>query len=270
MARTGARRMADIDPDTLRALNSGRLASANLIEWLAMDFGTLLPAVTEDIGLPIAPQRLAQFRADVAGQKALQRSRLAGELLNEVTPADQDAWHTVEALLAHPSDAAREWAAQMIGLRHGLPLDERLERLRPLADDAHHGVREMAWIVFRPHLANYLDTGLGLLARWAISEHANVRRFASEVSRPIGVWCAHLAALKTAPERALDVLRPLFSDDSKYVQTSVGNWLNDASKSRPDWVMNLTAAWLTESDTAATQWIVKHARRTLRKQGLCA
>ncbi len=47
---------------------------------------------------------------------------------------------------------------------------------------------------------------------------------------------------------------------------SVANWLNDASKSQPDWVRDVCARWLRESPAKETAWIANHATRTLRKQ----
>ena len=68
-------------------------------------------------------------------------------------------------------------------------------------------------------------------------------------------------------ERARRLLDPVRSDPSDYVRRSVGNWLNDASKSRPEWVRSLAAEWRRASKTAETAWIVRHALRTLRKGG---
>jgi 3-methyladenine DNA glycosylase AlkC len=92
-----------------------------------------------------------------------------------------------------------------------------------------------------------------------------VRRFTSELTRPCGVWCSHLTQLKTNPELAIHLLEPLKSDFAKYVQDSVGNWLNDASKSQPDWVRSVCANWLKVSKTKQTEYIVNKALRTLRK-----
>jgi 3-methyladenine DNA glycosylase AlkC len=77
------------------------------------------------------------------------------------------------------------------------------------------------------------------------------------------VWCAHIDALKRDPSRALPLLQPLRADEHKYVQDSVSNWLNDAAKTRADWVLQLTEGWLAGAPTRATQRIVTRARRSI-------
>jgi 3-methyladenine DNA glycosylase AlkC len=69
------------------------------------------------------------------------------------------------------------------------------------------------------------------------------------------------------PEIGRPILEPLASDSSRYVGNSVANWLNDASKSQPAWVRNLTCDWLRRSPTPETQRIVQRALRTLRGIG---
>lgn len=87
----------------------------------------------------------------------------------------------------------------------------------------------------------------------------------SGTPQPRGVWYEHIVELKEHPELGLPILEPLKSDPSQYVRDSVGNWLNDASKTRPDFVLELCGSWEKESGTEETGYIIKKALRTIRK-----
>lgn len=195
--------------------------------------------------------------------------RLIGHLLDEMLRKENEEKRVevIQACSCHISDSARCWAAYM-NKQHSSSLEEKLAYIQPFAADHHFGVREIAWMSVRESLSQQLDQSIEYLTEWAKSEDENIRRFSVEAIRPRGVWTKHIELLKEEPERALPILNHLKSDPSTYVQDSVGNWLNDASKTQPDWVRNLCEQWSKDSDTKATSRIVKKAKRTIVK-GIC-
>ena len=249
--RKGATRVADIPPAILRRLNAGEIASATLVESLALDFRVLmkrvLPGVNPAALRPLEPANGITKRMNSAG-RILFHARGAAAFGTFAT---------------HPSDTVRGWAAYTLALTPKMSLGAKLCAMRPLADDPHSGVREWAWLALRPEIAESLEEALAELIGWTGEASPFLRRFAVEATRPRGVWCDHIAALKQDPELGLALLEPLRADPEKYVQDSVSNWLNDAAKSKPEWVEQLCARWYAESRTAATVRIVKRAMRSL-------
>lgn len=172
--------------------------------------------------------------------------------------------------LGSTSDTVRGWGAMAIGACQRLSLEARLREIRPFADDDHFAVREWAWLSMRPHIVAQPHTAVRLLVPWTTEDSANLRRFASEATRPRGVWSAHIPELKAAPQAALPLLAALNVDPSRYVQHSVGNWLNDASRTSPEWVEATCESWLAASDSPATVRICRRGLRTLRRTAVVA
>jgi len=251
--RKGSLRMADIPPHVIAGLNAGELEAVTLVESLAMDYGLLLPAVAPDAG-----EETIRLMVEAQQLKVTGRMKASGQILH-----DRYGLDGVAKFAKHRSDTVRGWAASIIGSAPKLTLKQRLTHIADLADDPNAGMREWAWMVLRPHIIAELDLALKLLEPWAHHASANLRRFASEATRPRGVWCAHIEALKQEPERALHLLDPLYSDPSRYVQNSVANWLNDAGKSQPNFVHQTCARWQKQSKSKETQYIVKRAMRSL-------
>lgn len=246
------RGVKDISAERLAQLHAGAPAT-HLTECLAVDFAPLMRALAPEVGA----DGIAAMRA-AAALGISKRMALAARILHEgLGPVG------FTRMAAQASDTARGWACFMVAATPDLSLAQRLARIRPLADDAHFGVREWAWLALRPALAADLATAIAQLTPWTALPSERLRRFASESLRPRGVWCAHLAALKADPGLALPLLEPLRADPSVYVQDSVANWLNDASKDQPDWVRRVCARWLTHSPGAATQRICQRALRTI-------
>ena len=264
--RKGAVRRSDIPPDVLRALNAGREETITLAEWLAIDMAALLRSILPDVGLADAADQLGEVADGLADEGTMVRLRGIGRALYAATEQRPKSPQIFEAVAGHQSDMVRSWAAWMVAADESLRLAERLEATRRFAADRSVAVRENAWDSFRRYVVADLDRGISLLESWVRDSDPNIRRCAVEGSRPRGVWAVHIEALKEDPEPGLRLLEPVRSDASRYVQRAVGNWLNDASKSRADWVRAVCARWTKESPTKETAWIVNHALRTLRKK----
>ena len=264
-ARKGAFRISLIPPEVLRALNDGLLETVNLNEFLALELPQLARSVAGHIGLDPASERLADTLAMLGAFKPMQRHGHIARALYDLAAQHAERDAVAHRLAAHASDAARCWAAQWVTLS-GLPLAAQLGAVRRFAADPHFGVREIAWMAVRDAVVASLDESLALLQPWTVDADPNIRRFASELTRPRGVWCAQIDALKAEPWRALPLIEALRADGDRYVQNSEANWLNDASKTQPEWVDRLCTRWLDESDTPATRYIAKRALRTLSKQ----
>ena len=241
-ARPSYSRRADIPADVLAGLNRGEEATQTLAEGLAIDFSALLR------------QALGMSHEIDPSLGITRRMEIASAALCDAQ---------VAAAREHPSDTVRGWAAFAIGRDEKQPLRDRLTRLAPFAEDPHFGVREWAWLAVRPAIVAEPLVAVEVLARWSESPVAFRRRFASEATRPRGVWCAHIELFKTDPSLALPLLEPMHADPEKYVQDSVGNWLNDAAKSQPDWVRGLCRGWTGHRAAEATTKICKRALRSL-------
>jgi len=262
--RKPARRMSEIPADVLAALNRGQTQTANLVEWLATDQRELARHALPAAGLGKFLDEVLAAVAAVAKPTAMQQTRVIGLALARVVEVKNSPRSPYQRLLEHRSDVVRNWVPFIVGGQESLSLAQKLTALEPLAADKHFGVRETAWLAVRPSVERELDMAIELLSTWPAHEHEGIRRFASEVTRPCGVWCNHLVRLKSEPELALPILEPLRSDPAKYVRDSVGNWLNDASKSQPKWVQSLCRRWQRESNTSETAYIVNKALRTIR------
>ncbi|MCJ0762126.1 DNA alkylation repair protein [Variovorax terrae] len=264
LGRKGAAKIALIPPEVLQALNDGRVETVNLNEFLALDLPRLARSVAGHIGLEARAERLEDTLAMLDAFKPMKRHEHVARALYDLAAVRPDRDAVAHALATHASDAARCWAAQWIPMS-GLALAGRLLAVRRFAADRHFGVREIAWMTVRDAVIGSLDEALALLQPWACDPDERIRRFASELTRPRGVWCAPIEALKNEPWRALALLEPLRADPSRYVQNSVANWLNDASKSQPEWVQQTCDRWLAAGAAPQTGYIVRRALRTLSK-----
>ncbi|WP_409285140.1 DNA alkylation repair protein [Pseudomonas protegens] len=227
--------------DTTQLINQGLIETRNLAQCLAVDQTALATAIAgqldESLGQALVAAAQATEKQGISKRIAALGLALGQWLELAAPPARQRAWSLLQA---HPSDTVRSWAAFANAYRErNQSLASAIHSQLHFACDSHFGVREWAWIALRPLLSQDLATALSLLRQYTLSEDPLIRRFSIEILRPRGVWCEHIGALKSTPELAEPLLIPLLAESQKYPQDSVANWLNDASKTRPDWVRQL-------------------------------
>lgn len=117
----------------------------------------------------------------------------------------------------------------------------------------------------RPFIMKHPKKMMSQMKKWADSKNYHVRRLASEGCRPRLPWAMALPDFKKDPREILEILEKLKEDESLYVRKSVANNLNDISKDNPKILITIAKKWLGSHEK--TDWIVKHACRTLLKRG---
>lgn len=134
--------------------------------------------------------------------------------------------------------------------------------LRALKNYTSFGSSEFA---IREFLRNDFEQTIHTMYAWAKDANHHVRRLASEGSRPRLPWSFKLDAVIEHPKWTEPILGVLKTDPELYVRKSVANHLNDISKENPDYMLQLIQSW--GQGHPHTDWIIKHASRTLIKKG---
>jgi len=103
-------------------------------------------------------------------------------------------------------------------------------------------------------------------AVWVKSEDEHLRRLVSEGTRPRLPWGMKLQQFIDDATVNIPLLSQLKNDTSLYVRRSVANHLNDIAKDNPDVVIETCQQWYPDA-SPEVKWLIKHATRTLVKQG---
>ena len=118
----------------------------------------------------------------------------------------------------------------------------------------------------RPFIEKYPDKTLAVLEEWSQDASVHVRRLSSEGLRPRLPWAKKIDLFIDNPKPVLEVLDNLKDDDSKFVQKSVANNLNDILKDNYEIGMKAIRKW-SKGATSSRKWIIKHALRNQIKNG---
>ena len=136
---------------------------------------------------------------------------------------------------------------------------------RSLPALAHFTPYASSEFAVRPFIKQDSARMMAQMTKWATHRNHHVRRLASEGCRPRLPWAMSLPAFKKDPQAILPILELLKQDPSLYVRKSVANNLNDIGKDHPALLLQIAKRWLGQDQD--TDWIVKHACRSLLKAG---
>lgn len=264
--RKPARRMSEIPVPVIQAINRGETETLNLMEFLVVNHTALASHVLQQMGYEdesVGVERNMQKYRVLSGMQAM---RKVSDVIAEISDRTGNFESIRRAMMQHPSDMVRNYAAYLTGKMNWPDVADALEAVKMFAADKNAGTREIAFYVIRHRIINETRGAIETLRNWVTDVDANVRRFAVESTRPRGVWVSHIPSLKEDPTPGFPLVRALITDDSRYVQNSVANWMNDASKTHPQRVVQECSEWIrTSGENKATSYIVRRALRTVSK-----
>lgn len=124
--------------------------------------------------------------------------------------------------------------------------------------------RFTAEFAIRPFLEKDPNYVYQKLFSWMNDKNPHIRRLCSEGTRPNLPWGMKVKNLDLA--KNLKILKALRSDNEKYVQKSVANHLNDISRINKKLMIQTCIEW-SKLKNKNTDWIIRHASRSLLKSG---
>jgi len=201
----------------------------------------------------------------------MQRLRAGAHALHQVIPETQGADAVVETL--NKNEDLSGWLSliccEYIAIHQQLSFEQGLHYLQQMTEffSAEFAIRH--FILRQPEQA------LSVLQSWLEHENHHVRRLVSEGTRPRLPWGVRLPIFIEQPELVLPLLFALRDDPEEYVRRSVANHLNDIAKDHPALVISTAQQWLSEKELALLTpeqkvqrtKLIRHACRTLFKQG---
>ena len=126
--------------------------------------------------------------------------------------------------------------------------------------------RNTSEYAIRPFLISNYSATMRQMTKWSKSPNSHVRRLSSEGVRPRLPWASKLQMFIDDPKPIIPILKNLKQDNSRYVQKSVANCINDILKDNLETGQNLIEEWMATIKSKETDWIIIHSIRNLIKK----
>lgn len=207
----------------------------------------------------------APLKACIPALDALEmkdRINLIADALAEALVGDSKAQLATVEAVASEGDFADFAAWPLCSFIERHTLDDPAASLAAMATVTKEFSCEFA---VRPYLTDHFELAMEHVQAWTGSSSEDVRRLASEGTRPRLPWGPNVPQLSADPAHGLGVVESLRHDSSEYVRRSVANHLNDIAKTDPALVVTTLRRWAAEPDTNMA--MVRHALRSLVKAG---
>ncbi len=127
--------------------------------------------------------------------------------------------------------------------------------------------RFSAEFAIRPFLIKDDKKVFKILEKWKSDKNKHVRRLCSEGIRPNLPWGLKVQGINDDLQRNLKLIDSLKDDPEEYVRRSVANHLNDISRLDIDLMLKTATQWSKSDCSEERAWIIRHASRSLLKQG---
>ena len=203
-----------------------------------------------------------------------ERSVHIREALRQTLPDDLEQAVKIMTAALHPEKARQDNSMDAGGIAGWaiMPMADYMatyglsDPARSLGTLREMTMRFTAEFAVRPFFVEAPEVTLAKFKEWAGDANFHVRRLASEGSRPRLPWGMRLQQFVDDPRPILPLLEMLKDDPEEYVRRSVANSLNDIAKDHPALVAEIAKDWLKDASDERV-WVVKHACRTLVKDG---
>lgn len=241
--------------------SADELISTSTVRTLTRALGAAAP----DAGLTVLTA--AEHRLD--GLSLRERSDLLRDaLLADLPGSYADLAGTVRAALNGTPDFSG-WliwpvtsavATKAVAANTSAAFDDAMSLLAELTG------RLTSEFAIRTLLRHDIDRALTIITSWTASPDDDVRRLASEGTRPYLPWSIRVPDIIRRPGITIALLDALYRDESDYVRRSVANHLNDLSRENAGLVVETARRWLADP-APHTKAVVRHGLRTLIKRG---